>query len=76
MNEGHPREENTMKNIATGTIATGMEIDIGPLTTLSGGIEGEAQTEGGKKVVGIGWIMSGEGLRPATEVMNGTGKLV
>lgn len=71
MNEGHPRGENTMKSIATET--TGTEIGIGPPTTLSGGIEEEAQTGGDKKLVGRGRIMSGEGLRPVTEVMNGIG---
>lgn len=65
-----------MMSIATGTIVTDMEIGIGPPIMEIGGIEGGVQTEGAKKAVGTGQIMSEEGRPPATEVMNGTGKWV
>lgn len=61
--------------MSTGTviIVTCTETDTGPVTMEIGGIEAGALTGEGKKAVGTGQIMTEEGRRLATEVMNEAG---
>lgn len=73
--DGLQTEASTMMSTGIGNTVTSTVTGIGPLTMGIVGIEAVVQIGEGRKAVGTGQIMTEEGYRLITEVMNVTGNL-